>query len=205
MSGCLFRCPFCFNTDVVLNTTGINYTESDIFSFLQKANGDFSERVIDAICVSGGEPLLHTKQLVGFCRQAQELGYKVKLDTTLCGGDINDLLPYIDGVSISLKAESRFLELSRANILAVDQADMVFREIRLILTEENHKTIKEIYMQLIAEQVVTPKHWKLYTSHALTMENRFGDFTELETEQLVEIYEHWPLKKNFATETLVLL
>ena len=74
--GCNFRCPFCHNALLV---TDINnetvYSEEDILAYLSKRKG-----LLDGICISGGEPLMHDG-IFDFVRKAKELGYLVKIDT----------------------------------------------------------------------------------------------------------------------------
>ena len=74
--GCNFRCPFCHNALLV---TDINnetvYSEEDILAYLSKRKG-----LLDGICISGGEPLMHDG-IFEFVRKAKELGYLVKIDT----------------------------------------------------------------------------------------------------------------------------
>ena len=74
--GCNFRCPFCHNSLLVtrMNDSEI-YTEDDILSYLKKRQG-----VIDGICISGGEPLMHD-DIFDFVKKVKELGFLVKIDT----------------------------------------------------------------------------------------------------------------------------
>ncbi len=74
--GCNFRCPFCHNSLLVtrMNDNEI-YTEADILSYLKKRQG-----VIDGICISGGEPLMHD-DIFDFVRKVKDLGFLVKIDT----------------------------------------------------------------------------------------------------------------------------
>ena len=75
-AGCNMRCPFCHNKDLVFIPENMDYIETDdILAFLKKRGG-----IIDAVCISGGEPLLQSG-LPEFMRQVRELGYKIKLDT----------------------------------------------------------------------------------------------------------------------------
>lgn len=74
--GCNFRCPFCQNSDLVFlqeNTAQIPLEE--LFEFLHKRQG-----LLEGICLSGGEPLLHPG-IDSFLRKIKDLGYPVKLDT----------------------------------------------------------------------------------------------------------------------------
>lgn len=74
--GCNFRCPFCHNALLV---TDINnetiYSEDDILAFLSKRKG-----LLDGICISGGEPLMH-EGIFDFVKKVKELGFLVKIDT----------------------------------------------------------------------------------------------------------------------------
>jgi len=74
-SGCNFRCPYCHNSDLVLGTNLVEISESDIFEYLKKRKG-----IIDSVCVSGGEPTLHS-DLPIFIKRLKDLGLIVKLDT----------------------------------------------------------------------------------------------------------------------------
>lgn len=74
--GCNFRCPFCHNSLLVtrMNDSEV-YSEDDILSYLKKRQG-----VIDGICISGGEPLMHD-DIFDFVKKIKDLGFLVKIDT----------------------------------------------------------------------------------------------------------------------------
>ena len=74
--GCNFRCPFCHNSLLVtkLNENEM-YSEDEILTYLKKRKG-----VIDGICISGGEPLMHD-DIFDFVKKVKETGVLVKIDT----------------------------------------------------------------------------------------------------------------------------
>lgn len=74
--GCNFRCPFCHNGDLVLNSSGMQgYGEEEVLRFLKKR-----KNVLEGVCITGGEPTLY-QELPAFICKIKELGYMVKLDT----------------------------------------------------------------------------------------------------------------------------
>ncbi len=74
--GCNFRCPFCQNAGLVLLPACEPSLDIDgFFTFLKKRRG-----VLDGVCISGGEPLLHT-DISAFIQEIKQLGFMVKLDT----------------------------------------------------------------------------------------------------------------------------
>ena len=78
LKGCNLRCPYCYNTGLVLGkddgTQPLN-TVQELFDHLEQRQG-----ILKGLTVSGGEPLLnpYTPLII---RKAKELGYLVKLDT----------------------------------------------------------------------------------------------------------------------------
>ena len=74
--GCNFLCEFCHNSPLVINADKLpTIPEEEVLSYLEKRKG-----ILDAVCVSGGEPTLQ-KDLPFFIEKVKNLGYKVKLDT----------------------------------------------------------------------------------------------------------------------------
>lgn len=77
-SGCVFRCPFCHNPELVLGSQislGDDKNEEDFFKFLETRKGK-----LDGVCITGGEPTLQP-DLLDFMRNIKKAGFLVKLDT----------------------------------------------------------------------------------------------------------------------------
>lgn len=75
LGGCNFRCPFCQNSEILSAASPAAYTEEELFAFLQKRRG-----ILEGVCVSGGEPLLH-EEAEALLKKIKVLGYCVKVDT----------------------------------------------------------------------------------------------------------------------------
>lgn len=73
--GCNWRCPYCHNASLLAPAPGTGIGEDEVLAFLEKRQG-----LLDGVCVSGGEPLLHPG-LANFLRRVRALGFAVKLDT----------------------------------------------------------------------------------------------------------------------------
>ena len=74
--GCNYRCPFCHNRSLVfLNENDSEISTEDIMDYVRNRR-----KVLDGVCITGGEPTLH-KGLKNFIKGIKELGLKVKLDT----------------------------------------------------------------------------------------------------------------------------
>ena len=89
--GCNFRCPFCYNPELVNSgssarkgasesrsltaATPTLISELDFFDFLRSRQG-----LLEGVCVTGGEPLLHN-DLPEFLRKIKDLRFEVKIDT----------------------------------------------------------------------------------------------------------------------------
>ena len=87
--GCNFRCPFCHNKGLVfLNENDSEISQEDIMDYLSMRN-----KVLDGICLTGGEPLLHPGAK-DFIKKVRNLGLKVKLDTN--GSNFKTLKNLID-------------------------------------------------------------------------------------------------------------
>ena len=78
LSGCNFRCPFCYNAEMVLPEKIKRQPvipEKEVFAFLKDRQG-----LLEAVCITGGEPTINA-DLPVFIRKIKKLGYLVKLDT----------------------------------------------------------------------------------------------------------------------------
>ena len=78
LKGCNLRCPYCYNTGLVLGkndgTQQLN-TIQELFDHLEKRQG-----ILKGLTISGGEPLInpYTPLII---KKARTLGYQIKLDT----------------------------------------------------------------------------------------------------------------------------
>ena len=81
--GCNLRCEYCHNPELVIEPMHEEnlLDEKKIIKYLVNRIGK-----LDAVVITGGEPLLYYKDLRSFIKEIKDIGYLVKLDT-------NGLLP----------------------------------------------------------------------------------------------------------------
>lgn len=76
VGGCNFCCPFCHNSDLVLEPQKLpTIAEDDFFNFIKTRVG-----LLDGVVITGGEPTLYP-DLSRFMKKVKGLGFSVKLDT----------------------------------------------------------------------------------------------------------------------------
>ncbi|MDP6627848.1 MAG: anaerobic ribonucleoside-triphosphate reductase activating protein [Methanopyri archaeon] len=126
--GCNLRCGYCHNPELVdRERFHTLIPEADVMSFLGERVGK-----LDAVTVTGGEPLLH-HDLDDFLDKVKRLGYLIKLDTN---GSFPDRLErviqsgLVDYVAMDIKGPlDRYESIVRKRI----DRDRVLRSIATIL------------------------------------------------------------------------
>ena len=83
LSKCNFNCPFCHNPELV-NDTG-TFPDISIEEFSEYLED--RKKWIDAVCITGGEPTLHTG-LIDLMKLIKARGLFVKLDTNGTNPDV---------------------------------------------------------------------------------------------------------------------
>lgn len=74
--GCNFRCPFCYNRNLVLSPGELpNISEEEVLEYLRE-----NRRLYQAVIVTGGEPTL-SQELPGFFSKVKKLGMLAGLET----------------------------------------------------------------------------------------------------------------------------
>lgn len=99
--GCNFRCGYCHNPELFENKEPVLSVPA-FFEFLNKRKGK-----LDGVVITGGEPTLHSKDLIEFIKEVKSLGFLVKLDTNGTHPDVlQELLNenLLDYIAMDIKA-----------------------------------------------------------------------------------------------------
>jgi len=104
LSGCNFRCPFCYNKDLAEdNSTLPDIPIIEFIEWLKTRQGK-----LDAVVITGGEPTIHGHKLIDFCELIKALGFKIKLDTNGSNPELMKFLideGFVDYVAVDVKAD----------------------------------------------------------------------------------------------------
>ena len=110
---CNFRCPFCYNKNLVEGKVEL-IPEEEVLSFLKKRKG-----LLEGLVVSGGEPLLQ-EDIVDFVEKVKKLDYLIKIDTNGMFPDkLKELIDkkLIDYIAMDIKApKNKYSILAGVNV-----------------------------------------------------------------------------------------
>ena len=113
MSGCPLTCRYCHNVELLDDTTEKSFEEI-------KQEIDSSADFLDAVVISGGEPLMQLDALIEIFTYVREIGLKTKLDTSGIYPDrIQKLLDLklLDFVSLDVKTVfSKYRKITGSNV-----------------------------------------------------------------------------------------
>lgn len=127
VGGCNFRCPFCHNAELVLKPQSLPTFPMDYFlSYL-----DLRKNWLEAVCVSGGEPLLHD-ELDVLLQIIKDRNLLVKIDTNGAFPEkLEELIKagLLDSVAMDIKAPLD--KYKKITAVPVD-TDNVRRSIKII-------------------------------------------------------------------------
>ena len=190
--GCNFRCPFCHNKGLVYLNNQEEISVDEILDYLEKR-----KKVLDGLCVTGGEPTLHPG-LKDFIKKVKELGLQVKLDTN--GTDFEKMKELVeeglvDYVAMDIK-NSKELYKKTAGLEKLDLSNIeksvnylkenhVDYEFRTTLVKEFHE---EANFSDIGEWLKGAKRYYLqnFEDHGTCIEQGLH---ELEKEKILKIKE----------------
>ena len=113
MSKCPLACRYCHNVELLDDNTEKSFEEL-------KEEIDSAADFIDAVVISGGEPLVQNEAVIEILKHVRQVGLKTKLDTSGIYPDkLEEMLKQdlIDVISLDVKAPfSKYKKVTGANI-----------------------------------------------------------------------------------------
>lgn len=103
MQGCNLKCAYCHNPDTINCEGGREIKTPEIIKLLEEQRPYFASG--GGLTVSGGEPTLQTKELIGLFKEVKNQGFNTALDTngTILTDEVKELLSLTDMALIDLK------------------------------------------------------------------------------------------------------
>ena len=113
MSKCPLACRYCHNVELLEDNTEKSFEEI-------KYEIDSSADFLDAIVISGGEPLMQPDEVIDILTYARRIGLKTKLDTSgIYPDNLKKILDLdlLDNVSLDVKTTfSKYKKITGANV-----------------------------------------------------------------------------------------
>ncbi|MCL2688025.1 MAG: anaerobic ribonucleoside-triphosphate reductase activating protein [Methanobrevibacter sp.] len=127
MAKCPLRCPYCHNSELLEN--GEETTLEELFKII-----DDSADYIDAVVISGGEPLVHFKEVIELLKYSKSLNLKTKIDTSGCYPEkLKKVLKFTDYIAIDIKVPFEKYK----NIIGTDIGANVEKSMKLANNNSN--------------------------------------------------------------------
>lgn len=199
LAGCNFRCPFCHNSSLVVDTDNLQaYSDEEIFSYLESR-----KKMLDAVCITGGEPTL-TTNLEEIIDKIKSLGYLVKLDSNGTRPEILKHLIETKKVDyIAMDVKSSYAEYKKvAGITNNKLIDKVLESIELLKNsnieyEFRCTLVKELHdkedIEGIGDLVKGAKrfYFQKFTDHGYCIEDGFSEVDEATANEYLDIIKKY--------------
>lgn len=199
-SGCNFRCPFCHNPELVSKTRSISLIpEAEIMDFLERR-----QDYLDAICFTGGEPLLHA-DIVDLLKKIKKMGYLIKIDTNGTNPEMLQKIidkKLVDYIAMDIKTVLDWPHYKKA--IGVDNQDLfakVKQSIKIIMGLKNidyefrttvvPKIVKIKEIEDIAKSIKGAKKYSLqqFSNSGKMIDSKFKKVRPYQKESLEEACE----------------
>ncbi|MFD1294171.1 pyruvate formate-lyase-activating protein [Lutibacter holmesii] len=105
LQGCKLKCLYCHNPDTIETSGGMEYEVEELVKMAKRMKPYF--RANGGVTVSGGEPLLQSKELLPFFKRLKEEGIHTNIDTNgrILNNSTKELLDkYADLVMLDIKS-----------------------------------------------------------------------------------------------------
>ncbi len=191
-AGCNLKCPYCHNKELVFLPEDFEFTDpKSVLDLLDRRKG-----VIDAVCVTGGEPLIQ-KGIGAFLREVREKGYLIKLDTNGCFPEVlKELVEegLVDYVAMDIKnSPEKYAQTCGTS--ADFNADRIRRSAEYLMEghvdyEFRTTVVRELHtaedLVIIAEFLKNAKRWYLqqFSDDGNLIQEGLSAYTKAEMEEL---------------------
>lgn len=191
--GCNFRCSFCHNLNIVLPD---ELEKAKLISFYDLKPFFIKRRkFLDAIVITGGEPLLQ-KGLEDAVKELKQLGYLVKLDTNGTNPELLKKLidqKLIDYVAMDIKTAIDFdlYKNASGNCLNIFQFEAIKRAIAIITSSNiDHEFRTTVVPTIVSlkDVIEIVKYLNMHNAKKYFLQNYVPDKTYYEEMKRIKPY-----------------
>lgn len=204
--GCNFRCPFCYNGNLVLKPETLQkITETEVIDFLKQR-----QKLYQAVIVTGGEPTMF-KDLPEFYKKVKKLGLLTGLETNGANPKMLELLlkdKLVDYIGMDIKTSLKWEKYKKAtstenkalfeNVLkSVDiiKNSSIEYEFRTTVVPGIHS--KEDVLEIAGQLKGTKKYvLQKFTPKDTTLDPKFATLPSYPDKFLLDIRDK--IRKNFG-------
>ena len=194
--GCNLRCKYCHNPQLLKNQELTKWDLEEIYDEIE-SNMDF----IDAIVLSGGEPLLHVNDIKNFINQAKDNDLLVKLDTNgLHPNETKQIIKDVDYVAMDIKAPlTKYYKIS--DVYPSNVEELILKTINIINENDVYLECRTTYVpKLLEPEDIVELTYEVGDKGIADEILKWQEKPEIKTINLVNIdYKIFPLffyKKN---------
>lgn len=167
--GCILRCPYCHNYELIDNGKSVELPE--IFNKIESSM-DF----IDSVVITGGEALIQYDDVKKILKYSKKQGLETKLDTNGCFPDkLSELIDLLDYVALDIKAPFDKYE----EIIGSDMGDNVKECMEICTNNGIYLECRTTYVPFLMDPEDIIKIAKSITTDIYTIQ-QFRDKTVLD-------------------------
>jgi pyruvate formate lyase activating enzyme len=110
LQGCHLRCDYCHNPETWDETGGEWISQKDLAEKILRFKDYWGSS--GGVTISGGEPLLQAKELIGFLKILKEQNVNVVLDTsgTVMNDEVREVVRICDHIILDVEYDEAFLD-----------------------------------------------------------------------------------------------
>lgn len=140
--GCILRCPYCHNPELIDNGKSVELTE-----IIKKIESSID--FIDSVVITGGEALIQYEDVKEILKYCKHQGLETKLDTNGCFPDkLSELIDLLDYVALDIKAPFDKYE----EIIGSDIGDKVKKSMEICTDNGIYLECRTTYVPFLMDQ-----------------------------------------------------
>lgn len=193
--GCSFKCPYCYNDDLVYHSDQLpDIPEDEVLAVLKKRR-----HLIEGVVFTGGEPTLQ-KGLADFMRQIRELGLKIKLDTNGYQPEMLEQLlkqGLVDYIAMDVKADPNSYSAVAGVPVIVSRLDQSLAILKGAAVDYEFRTtvwhgyFEQYAFESLLQWIQDAKRYYLHNYLAVKENDRYQSATKAEFESYMPMINRY--------------